>query len=67
MDDTQSAAAESQHRVEFMQLLHALLNALRRHAYLPGKFLLCAGLVRQELMQRRIEETNRRGIPLQAP
>src|SRR5579859_356248 len=57
--DAQTAAAESEHRIELMQFLNSLLNLFDGHAHFLREIVLRCTLVRQELMQRRIEEANR--------
>ncbi len=54
-DDAQPAAAEAKHRVEFVQRLDALVNDLLGDAQFLGHFLLALVIVRQKLVQRRIE------------
>ena len=54
--NAQPAAAMPEHRIELMQLMDALRDLLRRHAELrreiaPGRIVL-----RQELVQRRVEQ-----------
>ena len=68
IDDAQAAAAEAEHRVELVQLLDALVDRLgrRRRASSPSSAC-CSGVVRQELVQRRIEEADRRRVALQRP
>jgi hypothetical protein len=48
-----------------VQLRDALLDARRRYPDLLCQLLLLLGGVRQELVERRIEEANRAGIALQ--
>ena len=60
IDDAQPAAAETEHRIELVQFLDALLDLLDRHAHLLGQVLLRRVVVRQEFVQRRIEETDGR-------
>ena len=48
-----------------MQLLHARLNRIDVHPELLRQILLLLGRVRQELVQRRIEEADRRRIALE--
>ncbi len=65
--DAEAAAAEAEHRVELVQLLDALMDARRRHADLLRQLLLLLLGVRQELVERRVEEANRRRVALQRP
>ena len=67
INDAQPAAAESEHRVELVQFLDALLDLLDRHAHFFGQILLRRVVVRQEFVQRRIEEADRRRQALQFP
>ena len=60
IDDAQPAAAVAEHRVELVQFLRrarAIVSA--RHADLLGQLGLRRGVVRQELVQRRIEQADR--------
>src|SRR5271155_927150 len=59
--DAQAAAAESEHRVEFMQFPDSLFDFFRRNSHLLRQLSLFGAFVRQKLMQRRVEEANRRG------
>jgi hypothetical protein len=63
--DAEAAAAEAEHRVELVQLLDALVDARRRHADLLRQLLLLLLRVRQELVQRRVQEADRRRVALQ--
>jgi len=65
--DAQSAPAETKHRVELVEFLHALLDLLDRYTHLIGDFLLAFRIVvvRQELVQWRIEEADGGRIALQ--
>ena len=63
--DAEPAAAEAEHRVELVQLFDARLNRLDRDAQLLRQILLLLRRVRQELVQRRIEEADRRRIALE--
>ena len=53
--DREAAAAEAEHRVEFVQRLHAVGDFLLGDAHLLGHLFLALVLVRQELVQRRVE------------
>ena len=63
--DAEAAAAEAEHRVELVQLLDALVNTCSRHPDLLRQLLLLLLGVRQELVQRRIEEADRRRVALE--
>ena len=65
--DAEAAAAEAEHRVELVQLLDALVNTRGRHPDLLRQLLLLLLGVRQELVQRRIEEADRRRVALERP
>ena len=58
-DDAQTATAEAEHRVEFVQTFHPCMDLLVADAHLCGEFTLCLLIVRHELMQRRIDRTDR--------
>ena len=58
IDDAEAAAAEAEHGVELVEFLHALLNLLDGHAHLLRQVLLRGVLVREELVQRRVEEAD---------
>ncbi len=60
IDDAEPAAAETEHRIELVQFLHALLNLLNRHAHFLGQIILRRVVMREEFMQRRIQEANGR-------
>src|SRR5207253_6976537 len=63
--DPEAAAAEAEHRVELVQLRDARMNRADGDANLFRKGgLLFLGL-RQELVERRIEEADRRRVSLQ--
>ena len=49
----------TEHRVGFVQLAHASLDHGGLHAHEVGHFLLALVVVRQEFVQRRIEQANR--------
>ena len=51
----------AEHGVELMQGIDLRLYLRQRDAELPGHLLLLGGLMRQELMQRRIEQADRHG------
>ena len=55
-----TATAEAEHRVELVQFVHALRDLLDGHAHLLREIVLRGVVVRQEFVQRRIEETDRR-------
>ena len=55
----------AQHRVELVQLVHALGNFVGANAGLIGQRRLLRVVVRQEFMQRRIEEPNGGRQPLE--
>ncbi len=57
--DRQAAAAVAEHRVHFVQLADAGLHVGRRDAEFLGSFGLRLGVVRQELVQRRIQQADR--------
>ena len=66
--DAEAAAAEAEHRVELVQLLDALSECASTGT--PSFFAssaCCSLRVRQELVQRRIEEADRRRVALQRP
>src|SRR5205085_9341402 len=63
--DAEAAAAEAEHRVELVQLLDTLVDARGRHADLLAEFRLLFLGVRQEFVERRIEEANRRRVALE--
>ncbi len=56
-----------EHRVELVQLVHARVDRLLRHAQLLRQVRLLFRRVRQELVQRRIEEADRRRVALERP
>src|SRR5438105_3554892 len=56
--DAQTAAAEPKHRIEFVQFIHAIGDLLVRNAQLARQIHLLLLAVRQEFVQRRIEETD---------
>ena len=60
IDNAEPAAAMAEHRVEFVQFVHALRDLVRADADLVRQRALRGVIVRQEFMQRRIEKTNRR-------
>ena len=62
--DAEAAATEAEHRIELVQLLDALMNPRGRHADLLGQRLLLLLGVGQELVERRVEEANRRRVAL---
>ena len=57
--NAQAAAAVPQHRVELVQLLHAVRQLLHGDAHLLRQFLLLHFGVRQELVKRRVQQTDR--------
>ena len=57
--DRQPAAAMAEHRVHLVQLADARLDVGGRDAELLGHLGLALGVVRQELVQRRIEQPDR--------
>jgi hypothetical protein len=57
-NDAEAAAAQAEHRVELVQLGHAARHFFHRHAELVGQFGLLVVRLRQELVQRRIEEAD---------
>ena len=59
--DAETAAAMSEHRIELVQGLHASGDFFNRDAHLLGKFCLGLLVMRNELVKRRIKQTNRRG------
>ncbi len=63
--DAEAAPAEPEHRVEFVQLRHPRLDPRHRHAELLGEIGLLLLRLRQELVQRGIEEANRRRMPVE--
>ena len=63
--DAQAAATKAEHRIELVQLRDALLDARRRHADLLRQLLLLFRRVRQELVERRVEEADRHREALQ--
>jgi hypothetical protein len=65
--DAEAAAAEAEHRVELVQLMHAALDRLDLDADLLRQVRLLLRRMRQELVQRRVEEANRRRVALQGP
>ncbi len=67
--DAQAAAAEAEHGVELVQLVDALVDGFDRDAELLGDFLLALGIVvlRQEFVQRRIEQADARRPAVQCP
>src|SRR5256885_1682027 len=60
--DAKAAATEAEHRIELVKLLDARVNLLRWNAELAGEILLLLRRVRQELVEGRIEEADRRRI-----
>ena len=60
----QTAAAVSQHRVEFGQRLDLLDDLLERDMHILSQFALLLLEVRNELVQRRIEQSHRNRIAL---
>src|SRR5437867_10652520 len=65
MDDAQAAAAETKHWIELMKFVHAVAHPVNRHANLSRQILLSPYFMWQELVQRRIEKTNCRRMPVQ--
>ena len=61
--DAEAASAEAEHRVELVELLDPLVDLLRRDAELLAEGGLLLRRVRQEFVQRRIEEADRRRKP----
>jgi hypothetical protein len=59
--DTKPAAAMAEHRIELVKLGDALLDEFDLDAERLGEIHLLLLRVRQELMQRRVEKTDRRG------
>ena len=57
----QPAAAMAEHRIHFVQLVDAVLDLGRRDAKFLGRLRLALGFVRQEFVQRRIEQADRDG------
>ena len=64
MADAQTATAVAHHRVHLVQLFSAFLEHLDRDPHLLGHFLDLRGVGRQELVQRRVEQTDRHGQPV---
>src|SRR5438067_874862 len=52
-------AAVPEHRVGLVKLLHAVLHLLEAHAQVVGQRLLVLLVMRQELVQRRVEQADR--------
>ena len=67
--DPQPAAAEAEHRIELVQLIDPLHDLIDGRLELLSDFLLTLGVIvlRQELMQRWIEEANARRQAVQRP
>ena len=65
IDQTQPATAETEHRVELVQLVDAFGNLIHAQAELLGQEVLRAVIVRQEFVQWRIEEPDRGWPPIQ--
>ncbi len=63
--DAEAASAEAQHGVELVQALHTLVEARHGHTHLLGQFLLRFLAVRQEFVERRIEEPDGGRVALQ--
>ena len=66
--DAQTATAEAEHRVELVKLMNALghhLPAIRRASSATSTLLRL--IVRQELVQRRIEQADARGQSIERP
>ena len=61
--DRQPAAAEAEHRVGLVELLDAVLDLLDVDAELPGDLVLAGLVVRQELVERRVEQADGHGRP----
>ncbi len=57
--DAQSAAAVSEHRIRFVQLLDAVLHLLERNTDFLCQFALSDFVMGHEFMQRRIDEADR--------
>ena len=55
VDDAQAAAAQAEHRVVLVQVVDRVGHGLGRDAELLGDLFLALGVVRQELVQRRVE------------
>ena len=60
----QTASTMTHHRVEFLQLNIRSLDIFNGDAHLISNFLDCLIRLRQELMQRRIQQTNRNAAAL---
>ena len=58
INDRQPAAAEAEHRIALGQLLHARGEPIGRHAKRRRNFANALLVMRQEFVQRRIEETD---------
>src|SRR5207344_3148221 len=65
--DAEAAPAKAEHRVELVQLLDAQVNLLRGDTQLFPERGLLFGRLRQEFVQRRIEEPDRRRESLERP
>ena len=61
---SQTATAVSEHRVRFGQRFDLVLNRFERNFQVVGQFLHLFFEVRNELVQRRIEQANRYGQPV---
>src|SRR5438552_8959904 len=57
--DSEPATAMTQHRIELMQLMHALRDLIYGNAKLVRQFTLLGMIVRQKFMERGIEKTDR--------
>ena len=65
IDQPQPVAAKAQHGVELVQLLYALANLLHFNPHFLRQQVLRSMVVRQEFVQRRVEEADRRRRPLE--
>ena len=63
--DPEAAAAEAEHGIELVQLLDTRVNPAHGHAKLLRQVGLLLLRLRKELVQRRIEEPDRRRMSLQ--
>ena len=59
--DPKTATAMTEHRIEFVQLMHAARNLFHRDAELIRQFILLRVIGGQKFVQRRIQKTNRGG------
>ena len=58
IDDRKTASAETEHRVELMQCSCLLCNLLLGDSKSLGHLMPCSGVVRKELVERRIQKSD---------